>query len=209
MSGIIDFLSGREPELPRTGSLVPSGSDSEELLALLNRADGSMNSLRSVHECNNINGVITLLDYSAPEIMRYRVVGGGESVIKGDGQWYRRSDGPSQFQPRGEAFRFPDFRYSYNATGVRNEGNQLLDGRSHHLVSFFSPRDEAEYWFWIDAENYRISRLLMSVPPTHYMVSIFNRFDGAIDIQVPRDSEEPSISVRSAPEKVRCQSDLP
>ena len=139
LRGIFDFLSSHEPELARTGPLIPSGAASEAGLALLRKADDSMNRLRSLHECNNINGVITLLDYNAPGRMRYSVSGGGESIIGGNRQWYRRGGAPWQLRLREEGFRFPDFKYADGPKGIRMEGIHQVDGRSHHVVSFNSP----------------------------------------------------------------------
>ena len=207
--GIVEFLAGKEPELPRTGPLVSAGADAEAGIALLRRGDASMNSLTSLHECNNINGIITVLDYNSPDRLRYAVLGGGESIIDGSHQWYRRGNAPWRLQQRNEAFSFPDFRYADDATGVRIEGSHLLDNRPHRLVSFYSPRDDAEYWFWIDAENYRISRLLMNVPPSHYMVSIFDDFDGPEVISAPSGTEDDSVTVPLIPKTVPCQNYLP
>ena len=209
ITGIIDFLSGREPELPGTGPLVASGADAEAGLTLLRRADSSMNLLRSVHECNNINGVVTLLGYDAPERMRYAVKGGGESIISGNRQWYSRSGTPWRFQLRNSGFRFPSFTYADDAEGVRMEGNHQIEGRLHHVVSFYSPRDDADYWFWIDAETYRIGQLVMNVPPSHYMVSIFDDFDAGEGIPIPSDTGDHPARLSSFPERVSCQSYLP
>ena len=62
VTGILDFLTGREPNLPRTGPLVPDGSGAEFGRGLLRRADDHMNKLLTMFECNNINGVVTELD---------------------------------------------------------------------------------------------------------------------------------------------------
>ena len=209
LKGIFDFLSGHEPELARTGPLIPSGTGSEAGLALLRKADVSMNRLSSLHECNNINGVITLLDYNTPDRMRYSVSGGGESIIGGSRQWYRRGGEPWQLRLRGEEFRFPDFSYADDSSGIRTEGFHLVDGRLHHVISFYNSRDDADYWFWIDAENHRISRLLMNVPPSHYMVSIFDRFDGPEAVSVPKGPEDDSVVVPQVTEGAPCASYLP
>lgn len=208
-SGLIDFILGREPKLPRTGPLVPKGAEAEAGREILRLADGSMNGLSSLHECNNINGVVTLLDYAAVDRMRYAVVGGGEAIIEGDRQWYRRGDAPWEYQARSEEFRFPDFRYAESVTGVRSEGIHHLNGRPHHLVSFYSQRDDSDYWFWIDTENYRIGRLVMNVPPSHYMVSVFDRFDKSGGILVPTSPEDLPASVRTERETVICDDYLP
>ncbi len=209
LDGIVDFLTGREPELPRTGPLVPSDDGGAAGLALLRDADFRMNGLTSVHECNNINGVITLLDYSAPDRMRYVVDGGGRSVIAGSAQWYRRGTEAWRRQDRPRAFEFPSFTYGDDATGVRGEGSAELDGRPHNVVSFFSVRDDADYWFWIDAESLRISRLVMNVPPTHYMVSTFERFDAVGDLPLPLGESDVSSLVPDVPDEIPCRRYLP
>lgn len=137
------------------------------------------------------------------------MAGGGMSIIDGDRQLYRRGDAPWQVQSRSAAFRFPDFGYSKDAKGVRAEGDQDLNGRSHSVVSFYSPRDDADYWFWIDSESHRISRLLLNVPPSHYMVSIFDGFDETEDVAVPSGPEDISTTVPAIPKSVPCQSYLP
>ena len=189
VQGISNFLSGREPDLPRTGPLVPHGADAEAAHALLRLADDSMNQLGSLRECNNINGVVTVLDYNAPDLMRYTVAGGGESIIDGERQWFRREE-TWEMRPRAEVFVLPDFRYTDYAVGVRMEEPQLVDGRTYHVVSFYSTRDDADYWFWIDTENHRVPRLLMNVPPTHYIISTFDQFDRAQPIRVPKGPED-------------------
>ena len=209
LNDMVHFLTGRRPELPRTGPLVPSGARSAEGHALLQQADAAMNRLSSLRERNNINGTITLPDYNAPGRMRYAVIGGGESVIDGDRQWYRRDDSPWRDQPRTAGFRFPEFRYADDPAGVRIEGVHQLAGRPHHLVSFYSARDDAEYWFWIDEETRHLSRLVMNVPPSHYMVSIFDGHDDTEEIPVPRGPDDRSIAAPAVPEKVSCQSYLP
>ena len=148
-----------------------------------------------------------MLDFNAPDRLRYSLAGGSESIIAGDQQWYRRGDSPWQLQSRNDQFRFPDFRYAEGATGLRMEGTHLLEGRPHHLVSFYSPRDDADYWFWIDAEQYNIGRLLMNVPPSHYMVSIFDEFDGPRRITSPVETED--ATVPAVPETLPCEKYLP
>lgn len=209
LSSISDFLTGRRPELARTGPLVPSGTEAKAGLELLHLADDSMNRLSSLRECNNINGVVTVLDYMAPDRMRYAVAGGGVSIIAGERQWYRRGDAPWELRGRGAAFRFPEFRFADDAVGVRKEGEHRLSGRPHEVVSFYSPRDDAEYWLWIDSDDHRISRLLMNVPPSHYMVSIFDGFDGPEGVPTPSGPEDRSVTVPPVPESVPCLSYLP
>ena len=77
------------------------------------------------------------------------------------------------------------------------------------MVSFYSPRDDADYWFWIDAETYHISQLVMNVPPSHYMVSIFDDFDAGERIPIPSDTGDHPAPLSSFPEGVPCQSYLP
>ena len=209
LRGIIDLLTGREPELDRTGPLVAPGSGAERGLELLVRSDVEMNLIESASECNNINGVITLLDYNAPDRMRYFVEGGGESIIVGDSQWYRRDDAAWRAQTRNEAFQFPDFDYSSDATGVRLEGDHEINGRRHQVVSFYSPGDDAEYWFWIDSEVGLISQLVMNVPPSHYMVSVFDQINEGDPIQVPTGPEDDSIDPHAISETASCRNYLP
>lgn len=188
---------------------MPSGAEARAGLELLRQADDSMNRLSSLRECNNINGVVTVLDYMAPDRMRYAVAGGGVSIIDGDRQWYRRGDAAWQLQPRGAAFRFPEFRYADDAVGVRKEGEHRLIGRPHEVVSFYSPRDDADYWLRIDSADHRISRLLMNVPPSHYMASTFDGFDGPEGVPTPTGPEDRSVTVPPVPESVPCFSYLP
>ena len=209
LDGIADFITGREPELARTDPLVPGNDGSGTGLALLQSADVGMNALTSVHECNNINGVITLLDYSAPDRMRYVVEDGGRSVIAGSAQWYRRGTEAWRRQDRTRDFEFPDFTYGNDAIGVRSEGSAELDGRPHNVVSFFSVQDDADYWFWIDDENLRISRLVMNVPPSHYMVSTFERFDAVGDLPLPSGESDVSRLVPDVPDEIPCRRYLP
>ena len=63
LSGVAGFLTGDRPELPRTSPPVPPGPEAELGHALLRSADDSMNRLKSLRECNNINGVVTVLEY--------------------------------------------------------------------------------------------------------------------------------------------------
>ncbi|MFQ6028946.1 MAG: CopD family protein, partial [Dehalococcoidia bacterium] len=209
ISGIAGFLSGGEPELPRTGPLVPPDSRADLGRRLLQQADASMNQLASLHECNNINGVVTVLNYSAPDGMQYTVRGGGASIISGDRRWYRRGEAPWQAQPRSSAFQFPDFRYSQGAQGVRWEASLTINDRLNHLVSFYSPRDDADYVFWIDAENHRINRLIMNVPPSHYMVSVFTEFDQGLPLITPGGPEGASLSSAPIAVRVVCDDYLP
>ena len=209
LKGVIDLFTGREPELERTGPLVAPGPGAERGLDLLGRADLKMNLLESARECNNINGVITLLEYTSPNRMRYLIAGGGEAIIDGDTQWYRRDDAPWRLQTRNEAFRFPRFDYSSDARGVRLEGAHEIDGRLHQVVSFYSHRDDADYWFWIDTETGLISHLVMNVPPSHYMVSIFDLFDEGDSIPLPLGPEDNSIPRPSISETVSCRNYLP
>ena len=209
VGGIADFLTGREPELPETGPLVPAGSEAETGLRLLRSADERMNRLQTLTECNNINGVVTLLDYSAPSLMRYVIRGGGEAVIDGDQQWSRRGDTEWRTQSRRDEFRFPEFGYAADASGVRREGVHEIDGVSYEVVSFYSERDRAEYWFWIDTQDFRLRRLLMNVPPSHYMVSTFDSFDGPTGILVPSESTAGLTTQLNVPERVPCDAYLP
>ena len=168
-----------------------------------------MNLIESARECNNINGIITLLDYNAPDRMRYFVEGGGESIIAGDSQWYRRDDTNWLPQTRNETFQFPDFDYSSDASGVRLEGDHEIEGKLHQVVSFYSPGDDAEYWFWIDDETGLLSRLVMNVPPSHYMVSVFDRFNEGDGIPVPTGTEDDSIAPPDITEIASCRNYLP
>jgi hypothetical protein len=208
-SSILDFLSGSKPDLPRTGPLIPPDVDAEFGIMLLQRADARMNRLRSLSECNNINGIITLLDYSAPDRMRYVVEDGGQSIIHRDQQWYRRSSEPWQLRPRSENFSFPRFDYSQHASGVRLEGEYKLDGRTLQLVSFYNTRDEADYWFWIDAQDYRIHHLVMNAPPSHYMVSIFEYLDDPAEVLEPDTLDDFSVTSEPKSSDIPCKSYLP
>ena len=209
ISGIINFLSGNKLKIARTGPEVPPTDAAEAGLGILRSADASMNSLGSVSECNNVNGVITGLVHNAPDLMRYSVAGGGESVIQGAKQWYRRDDSPWQVQARPESLRFPDFRYADNARGVRVEPSQTVNGRLQHLISFYSPRDDADYWFWVDAETRHIARLVMNVPPSHYMVSAFTGFDTSEKIVSPGEFEDSTTDETFDLDTTSCQNYLP
>jgi hypothetical protein len=212
LSSMAAFLTGREPELPRTGPLVPPDASEQAGLELLQQADASMNRLTSLYECNNINGVVTLLEYSAPDRMAYTVRGGGSSVIVGMEQWHRRGESAWQTQPRGSSFRFPEFSYAEGAQGVRWEASTLIDTRLNHLISFYSPQDDADYLFWIDDQSHRLNRLVMNVPPSHYMVSAFGGFNEPNPLQAFHAPEElAEFSAPAAPESQRevCDDYLP
>ena len=167
------FISGRERAVPKTASLVPGSDDSQAALEVVRSADKSMNQLKNLAECNNINGTITRLRYGAPDRLYYKVDGGGESVVQGGRQWLREDNGEWSERARAAGFIFPDFTYAQDGINVRHEGIHSIDDRPHHLISLYSLRDRAEYWFWIDLSTHFLRRLVMNITPSHYMVSVF------------------------------------
>ena len=92
---------------------------------------------------------------------------------------------------------------------MRFEGDHEINGKPHQVVSFYSPGDDAEYWFWLDSEAGFISQLVMNVPPSHYMVSVFDQIDGGDPIQVPTGPEDESIAPPDISETVSCRNYLP
>ena len=116
------FISGRERAVPKTASLVPGSDDSQAALEVVRSADKSMNQLKNLAECNNINGTITRLRYGAPDRLYYKVDGGGESVVQGGRQWLREDNGEWSERARAAGFIFPDFTYAQDGINVRHEG---------------------------------------------------------------------------------------
>ena len=49
----------------------------------------------------------------------------------------------------------------------------------------------------------------MNVPPSHYMVSTFDGFDGPSDIAVPGESSASVTTPLNVPERVPCDAYLP
>ena len=203
------FISGGDRDPPETASSVPGSEDSQAALEIVRSADRSMNQLSQLAECNNINGTVTRLRYAASDRLYFSVDGGVESVIKGDRQWLRSNDGEWSGRARSADFVFPDFNYAQQGVNVRYEGVHRVNDIPHHVVSLYSSRDGAEYWFWIDLRTHFLKRLVMNITPSHYMVSVFSKPAGTEEIVVPESGgQDPDYrSLIDFPE--RCDRYLP
>ena len=205
----LDFFSGREPDLPLTGPLVPEGPNAPTGHELLRASDASQNRLLSLQECNNISGAIFVLEYAAPDRARYATNEGGGSIISGDLQWYLQDGRRWDERTRINTFRFPDYDYAADAQGVRLEGVHQEGGRPHEVVSFYSGRDQADYWFWVDQETRTLTRLVMNLPPGHYMVSTFSPLERPQDVVAPSGPGDTFATLPHIPEHAACAKYLP
>jgi len=205
----LDFFTGSEPDLPLAGPLVPAGPNASDGLHLLRASDASQNRLLSLRECNNISGAIFVLEYAAPDRARYATDEGGGSIISGDLQWYLQDDGGWEERTRVNTFLFPDYDYAADAQGARLEGVHQEGGRPHQVVSFYSGRDQADYWFWIDQETHALSRLVMNLPPGHYMVSTFAPLGRPQDVVAPSGPSDTFATLPLIPELADCAKYLP
>lgn len=149
-------------------------------------ADQAMNRLRTAQERTSLTSggptVETEIRYQAPDRARYIVRVPGreetETVIVGGLRYDRRGNDAwtSSPWPGQEPFRWPNFRYSVDASEVRILGIAPVDGVQCYDIAFWDPTSDTHYRLWVGVSDYLIRRYEM-MAPGHYMVGEFDRFD--------------------------------
>ena len=178
-----------EPDWVRGTPITPPTDP--DAMALLRRAEASMNRLRTLRQRQEItdgagNDVVTFFELAAPNILHYRVIGGyevfsiGETTFFKEGDVWRREPGPG--------FKFPNFAAYYAGTSSVVFGpREIIDGRETQVVTFILgyAGSQVRYWVWIDVQRDLIVQEGM-VARSHFMIIDNFDFNTPVRIPVPR-----------------------
>ncbi|MBI4278822.1 MAG: copper resistance protein CopC [Armatimonadetes bacterium] len=191
-----DLLYVVEPGWERTPVPSTTSPTDATAMALLRQADAAMNRLRTLRQREDLaddsgNHVTTLLEFAAPNALRFRVLGGMEAIIIGDVH-FSREGGAWQRSQSPSSLTFPNFAYGESTRHATLGPRELVDGARTQVVVFTVTlaRASARYAVWIEEKSHRILRVAM-VAPAHYMISHNYDFDAPLQIQVPPGGGNP------------------
>ncbi len=186
-NGVVDTASVMLQATPRWAARVdPAGKQ------LLSQAVETMMHLHSARLTYAISDgasgmALAEMTFVAPDREETVVPRGGATIQIGT-TVYRREAGQSSWtvERNGPTYLWPNDGFSDFQQGVGGivvgEGSVL--GHACTIVAFYVPQFDAVYEAWIGRQDHLIHKYLMAAP-SHYMVSLYDDFNGPIQIEPP------------------------
>ncbi len=170
------------------GTNTPTASAQTEARALLTRSDAAMNQLKSMSVAQRLGGdtglvVTATYHYVAPDKLQFTTSTDLTSIAISRTQYYLEPGKAWEKIQRAEPLRWPQFDYATQATDVKLEGEEIIDGEPCAIVVFRAPN--VDYFrHWIGERTHWLRKQQMEAPG-HHMGSTFAQFDEPFVIRAP------------------------
>jgi len=168
-----------------TSVITPTGE--ADALALLARADTTMNALRSLSEDQVVTNTLgqqlnVHFDFVAPDRMKYQIANGATSIQIGEDDYQQSPNGVRNSSAwiknaRGTAFAWPNFTYAKVATGAKIEST----GSETTVIFRYN---EVDFRVVIEATTGRIVRYSLDSADSH-VTGTYSAFNAAPRIDAP------------------------
>lgn len=173
----------------RIGFALPAHGPTAQAAAVVRGAAAAYKRIRSMVTYERLASSPTNIVYTtyyavAPNRMRFRIRGEGESIIIAKRRWDRGLHGRWH-----ESAQSPVNPIQPYWTPVVQDatilGSATVQGRPVWVVSFADPQTPGFFTIWVDKRNHRTLELEMTAA-AHFMHHTYDRFDAPISVLPPK-----------------------